>query len=101
MRRLTRARRAVLNKIISFGPVKSFSYARLKLLQAKRNLYMQLNEEKELVEMKGAHRPRTKAGVRAGLTHACMRACDCAQVYRGATSTTSARWTRTSITRQR
>eukprot|EP00698_Gefionella_okellyi_P012837 TRINITY_DN3486_c0_g1_i1.p1 TRINITY_DN3486_c0_g1~~TRINITY_DN3486_c0_g1_i1.p1 ORF type:complete len:784 (+),score=142.57 TRINITY_DN3486_c0_g1_i1:28-2352(+) len=43
---------AIINKIIAFGPAKSFTYNRLKLLDAKFNMYQLLNEEKEFMEQK-------------------------------------------------
>ena len=38
--------------VISDGPAKSFAYRRLRYLESKWNLYVLLNEYKELAEMK-------------------------------------------------
>lgn len=42
----------ILNKIIAFGPTKSFTYSRLKLLDAKFQMYQLLSEDKEFMEQK-------------------------------------------------
>jgi len=41
--------------VISDGPAKSFAYRRLRYLESKWNLYVLLNEYKELAEMKVRH----------------------------------------------
>lgn len=38
--------------VISDGPAKSFAWRRLKYLESKWNLYVLLNEYRELAEMK-------------------------------------------------
>lgn len=39
-------------KIATFGPLKTFSYKRLKLLEAKFNLHVLLNEDAEFAAAK-------------------------------------------------